>query len=274
MRTIKPIFLFADSQVLFWHTTEGLFIDRLRKTIEEDKDRPEGEITAAYIGASNGDKAEYFDIFVSAMKQIGIVNCRHITAKPSEEDYKYLRTSDLVLLAGGSIVKGWKAIQKTELQQRIVDCYHNGAVLVGISAGAIQLGLRGWKMTKKVPRDIFETFQVVPAVVDVHDTSDWHFLRRVIKHLGETNRGYGIPAGGGAVYHPDWSFEAVRHHLVEFFYKDGEIKRSLVFPKQKGMPEEDQGDVDPRRGKVFKADEIISSGVVNIDPEIMEGGGG
>lgn len=270
MRKIKPIFLFADSQVLFWNTKEGLFIKRLRETIEDDENRPEGEITAAYIGASNGDKKEYYDIFVSAMKQIDITNCRHIKAKPKEEDFKYLRTADLVLLAGGSTIKGWNAIQKTELQQRIVDCYHNGAVLVGISAGAIQLGLRGWKTTKKIPKDLFQTFQIVPAVVDVNDQKDWIYLAQVVEYLGETNRGYGIPAGGGAVYHPDWSFEAVRHHLVEYFYTDRQVKRSLIFPKQEGMPEEDTRDLDPRRGKVFKPDEIVSSGVIDIDPEILE----
>ena len=91
MRTIKPIFLFADSQVLFWHTKEGLFINRLRETIEEDKNRPEGEIKAAYIGASNDDKKEYYDIFISAVKQIDITNCRHIKAKPKEDDYKFHR---------------------------------------------------------------------------------------------------------------------------------------------------------------------------------------
>jgi hypothetical protein len=274
MRTIKPIFLFADSQALFWHTKEGLFLDRIRKTVEEDKNRPEGELKAAYIGASNGDKAEYYDIFASAMKQIDITNCRHIKARPKEEDYKYLRTADVVLLAGGSVVKGWNAIKATELQQRIVDCYHNWAVLIGISAGAIQLGLRGWRMTKKIPKDIFSTFQIVPAVVDVNDEKDWIFLAHMVEYLGETNRGYGIPAGGGAVYHPDWSFEAIRHHLVEYFHVDRAVKRSLIFPKQEGMPQEDDRDLDPRRGKVFKPDEIVSSGVIDIDPEILEQGNG
>jgi hypothetical protein len=269
MRKIKSIFLFADSQVLFWQSKEGLFIERLRQEIEEDKERPEGEITAAYIGASNGDKAEYYDIFVTAMKQIEITNCRHIKAKPTEDDYKYLRTADLVLLAGGSIIKGWKAIQKTELQKRIVDCYHNGAVLVGVSAGAVQLGLRGWKMTKKIPKDLFPTFQIVPAAVDVNDKSDWKFLQEVVGTLGETNRGYGIPAGGGAVYHPDWSFEAIRHHLVEYFYVGGGMKRSLIFPKTGDMPEEPK-DEDDHRGKVIHPDDVLSSGIINIDPEIIE----
>jgi hypothetical protein len=103
----------------------------------------------------------------------------------------------------------------------------------------------------------------------VHDESDWKFLQHVVGSLGDTNRGYGIPAGGGAVYHPDWSFEAVRHHLVEYFLKDGGMTRSLIFPKTVDMPEESK-DEDDHRGKVIHPDDVLSSGIINIDPEIIE----
>lgn len=269
MRSIKPIFLFADSQILFWRHAKGLFVERIKEIILEDENRPRGEIKTAYIGASNGDKVEYFDIFVAAMNQVGITQNRHILAKPTTEDYTYLRTTDLILLAGGSVIKGWNAFKKSELQQKIVECYHNGAVLIGVSAGAVQLGLCGWKNKRNVPTDYFETFQVVPAVIDVHDEADWEDLRKIVKHLGKTNRGYGIPAGGGAVYHPDWSFEAIRHHLTEFSYLDEEVKRSLIFPHQEGMPivETDPND---RRGTILKPEEVLTSGIINIDADIIE----
>ncbi len=278
MRSIKPIFLFADSQILFWNPKEGQFIKRLRDTIESDENRPKGEMTAAYIGASNNDQAEYFGIFTAAMKQIDLTNCRHIPAKPDSEDYAFLRTADLVLLSGGDTKLGWDAISNSELQQKIVECYHNGAVLVGISAGAVQLGLRGWEGEQSAVTDdekkqrlgtLFETFQIVPAVIDVHDPDDWEGLQTIVKHLGNTNRGYGIPAGGGAVYHPDWSFEAIRHHLVEISCLDDEIKRSLVFPKSDSMPDVLEND-DENRGKIIKPDEVMSSGIINIDPDIIE----
>jgi peptidase E len=269
MRSIKPIFLFADSQILFWRDLEELFLQRLRRTIEEDENRPKGEITAAYLGASNGNKAEFYDIFVAAMNQIGITECRHIKSKPTADDYAFLRTVDLVLLSGGSTATGWNVFSRTELHQKITECYHNGAVLVGISAGAVQLGLRGWKSTKKIPKDLFETFQIVPAVIDVHDDADWEYLHKIVNHLGHSNRGFGIPHGGGAVYHPDWSFEAIRHHLVEISYLDDEIKRSLIFPKSENMPDEVL-ETDDHRGKVIHPDEVMTSGIINIDPEIIE----
>jgi peptidase E len=269
MRSIKPIFLFADSQILFWRSQEELFIERLKRTIESDENRPEGEITAAYLGASNHNKPEYFDIFVAAMNQIGITKCRHIKSKPTADDYSFLRTADLVLLSGGSTATGWNVFTRTGLQEKITECYHNGAVLVGISAGAIQLGMRGWKSSQRIPKDLFETFQIVPAVIDVHDDAEWEYLHKLVKHLGTTNRGFGIPHGGGAVYHPDWSFEAIRHHLVEISFLDDEIKQSLIFPKQEGMPDE-VPDEDDHRGKVIHPDEVMTSGIINVDPEIIE----
>ncbi len=270
MRKVKPIFLFADSQILFWSNKDGLFINRLRETIEDDENRPEGEITAVYIGASNGDKPEYYDIFTAAMKQIDITDCRHIKSKPTADDYSFLRTADMILLAGGDTYKGWNVIQKTELHQKIVENYHNGGLLIGISAGAIQLGMRGWKKTKKIPNDVFETFQLVPAVIDVHDEGDWEFLRSMVLHTGENNRGYGIPAGGGTIYHPDWSFEAIRHHTIEYSYLHGDIIRSLIFPKGEGKHDELPTEPNDHRGKVIKPDEIMTSGIINIDPEIIE----
>ncbi len=241
---IKPIFLLADSQLLFWRGKEIPLMERIHKILQEDK--PEGPFKAAYIGASNGDKPEFYDIFLAAMGQVGIPteNCRLIRSKKTnEKDFTFLEEADLILLAGGNIEKGWNII-KEKFQQRIVDRYYKGAVLIGISAGAVQLGLRGWKESKRPVEGLFETFQLVPAVIDVHnEESDWHELACMVDYLGSFNRGFGIPYGGGAVYHPDWSFEALRHHLVEFAFvklEDNNVtfKRSLIIPGEPTGPTE------------------------------------
>lgn len=239
---IKPVFLLADSQLLFWHGKEGTLMERIRKILEEDK--PEGPVTAAYIGASNDDKPEYYDIFLAAMNQAGIPEnqCRMIRSKKTpKKDMKFLEEADLILLAGGDTEKGWKII-KDKFQQTIVDRYYKGVLLIGISAGAVQLGLRGWKEDKEFPGNLFETFQLVPAVIDVHnEETDWERLQKTIEHLAEWSKGFGIPSGGGAVYHPDWSFEAIRHHLVEFANVKDEFgwavfKRSLIIPGEPTKP--------------------------------------
>jgi hypothetical protein len=220
-------------------------MERIYKLLAEDK--PGGSHKAAYIGASNKDDPQFYEIFLAAMNQVGITDdqCQLIRSKRTrKKDFKFLEQADLILLAGGDIEKGWKII-KEKFQQTVVDRYYNGAVLIGISAGAVQLGMRGWKEEKPVLLDtLFETFQLVPAVIDVHnEESDWNDLAMMVEYLGSYNRGFGLPVGGGAVYHPDWSFEALRHHLVEFSFVKGEhggdhYKRSLIIPGEPTGPTE------------------------------------
>lgn len=232
---VKPIFLFADSQILFWKSKEGLILEHIKQLILEDNRRKK-KIHAAYIGASNGDKEEFYDIFLAAVAQVGIKadDCMMIKSKPSKKELSFFDKADLVLLAGGDTKTGWDIMNKNGLRDKIVKRYHNGAVLVGISAGAVQLGSRGWLEPDKDPEEykVFTTFQLVPFVIDVHDENEgqWERLHNTVMDSEEHCRGFGIPSGGGAIFHPDWSMEAIRHPLAEFsLFPDG-LKSSMIFP--------------------------------------------
>ena len=61
---IKPLYLLADSQLLFWKEAEHGIVDRLRA----DVDSPS---KAAYLGASNGDNPEFYALFTAAMESAG-----------------------------------------------------------------------------------------------------------------------------------------------------------------------------------------------------------
>jgi len=78
---IKPIFLLADSQLLFFRDEGGSVLERARQLIEEEE--PGKEILAAYIGASNGDAREFYDLFTAAMDSVGIRTTRMIPSEPS-----------------------------------------------------------------------------------------------------------------------------------------------------------------------------------------------
>jgi hypothetical protein len=209
--TIQPIFLLADSQLLFWRDEKGhRFLDRARELIATAE--PEKTPKAAYLGASNGDAPEFYDLFVGAMAEIGIRDCRHVPSEPTAEDLAFLDQADLILLAGGDVRRGWDIFQKTGLKDRIVKRYYAGAVLVGVSAGAVQLGLKGWDPDSSA---LFDTFCLVPFLIDAHDEPSWSGLLRAVPRAGEHARGLGIPSGGGALYHPDYSVEPVRHPVAE-----------------------------------------------------------
>jgi hypothetical protein len=224
--SIKPIFLFADSQLLFWRDEEGAkFLDRARTLIEADElGRPP---RGAYLGASNGDAPEFFDLFVAAMAEIGLYDCRHIPAEPSAEDLAFLGEADLILLAGGDVWLGWTAFEKTGVKEKLSERYYAGALLIGISAGAIQLGLKGWD---EEDGTVFDCLRLVPFVVDAHDEPSWTGLLRALPKAGEHARGFGIPSGGGALYHPDYSVEPIRHPLSEFELAESGTRQALLFP--------------------------------------------
>ena len=228
--SIQPIFLFADSQLLFWSDGDDLFLDRARRRIENEAPR------AAYVGASNGDRPEFYALFEGAMQGIGIPDCRMIPAEPTDEDLDFFDQADLILLAGGDVERGWRAFESNGLQQRVVERYYAGALLIGISAGAIQLGLSGLRETEPTTNgapqepERFDTFKLIPLVIDAHQEPDWLELSEALPQAGELIQGLGIPSGGGAIVHPDMTVEPVRHALVELSLKGKEVRQNLILP--------------------------------------------
>jgi cyanophycinase len=200
---VQPIFLFADSQLLFWREKGRLFIERLVT---------QAALKAAYVGASNGDNPDFYSIFVAAMEGVGVSDCRMISSALSEADLAYLDDADVILLAGGDVELGWRTFVANGLSKHIVRRYFEGATLIGISAGAVQLGLGGLA----ADGSLIETFQLVPFVIGAHEESDnWKTLRELLRLSPLKTRAIGLPTGGGAIYHEDQTLEALRHPLVE-----------------------------------------------------------
>jgi hypothetical protein len=226
---IRPLFLLADSQLLFWKEAGGeLFLSRVRAALASSAARPR----AAYLGASNGDVPDYYDIFVAAMEGIGIRDTRMIPARPSNADRAFFEEAEVILLAGGDAARGLAAFQESGLAERIVARYAQGAVLIGISAGAMQLGLR--VLAGDAPAR--DGFRLAPVVVGAHDEPEWTALTREVEALEGLGRGLGIPLGAGAVVHADLTVEPVRKALVEISVVEGVVRRALL------VPGEDAGD--------------------------------
>ncbi|MCP4655821.1 MAG: type 1 glutamine amidotransferase-like domain-containing protein [bacterium] len=221
---IKPIFLFADSQLLFWQEGDQPFLQRAREAVEAENPQ------AAYVGASNGDDPVFFELFRSAMEGIGITECRMIPSEPSAEDLEFCGTADLMMLAGGDVKRGWDVMKDNGVSQKIIEIYYGGGVLMGVSAGAIQLGLYGWSQDEEGEVELFETVKLVPALIDVHQEPDWIRLTEAVPKLGEYIHGVGIPSGGGVIVHADKTLEPVRRSLVDMRLREGEVQQTLIFP--------------------------------------------
>ncbi|QRN99528.1 Type 1 glutamine amidotransferase-like domain-containing protein [Archangium violaceum] len=224
----KPLFLLADSSLLFWRSGDKPFLERLR--LLTDADLAVGPIRAAYLGASNGDEPAFFDIFTAAMELAGISHCRMIPSRPTAEDRDWLARAHVILLAGGDPLLGWKSFQENGLEAVLRERYLDGAVLMGISAGAMQLGTRAWSESGPGPEALFPVLGLAPFLVGVHEQPDWTELKRAVRGAGPGARGIGIPAGGGALLHPDQTLEPMRHPLVELRYEEGSWRETPLFP--------------------------------------------
>lgn len=207
----KPIYLFADSQLLFWRQDGQLFLKSIRPHLATPP--AGGTLKAAYIGASNGDIAEFYEIFRAAMAGIGIHDCRTIRAGFDADDPAFLERADLILLAGGDVARGWQAFVASGMQAAIVRRYEAGALLIGTSAGAVQLGRYGFDENGNTPTT-FPTFGLVPFVIDAHDEANgWQRLQTVLQQVADGSRGIGIASGGGLLVWPDGRWQALRHEV-------------------------------------------------------------
>jgi len=191
---------------------------------------------AAYIGASNGDAPEFFELFCAALDAINLHEARMIRAGFGSDDRAFLESADLVLLAGGDVEAGWDIITGTGMDAIITKKYYDGAVVAGVSAGAVHLGM-GWYTSDH--RRFSPGLKLFPYYAGVHgERADWLELRRLVETgeepaPGRTCRGYGIPSGGALIYHADRSLEAVRYPVTEFSRSvngNGEVQSGLLVP--------------------------------------------
>lgn len=219
----KPIYLLADSQLLFRKCSGDSSV--LERVVEATgTHRP----TAAYIGASNGDNLEFYHgIFEPAVGQVEIGEHRMILKRPSAEDARFLERTDIILLAGGSVETGWRVFLENGMRELIPRRFVEGALLIGVSAGAVQLGRGGLAGNG---RELLSTFSLVPFHVAAHDEkNDWESLRRVLALAGEGSRGFGLPSGGGAVYHGG-EIEPLAKPLFEILHQNGGSSESFALP--------------------------------------------
>ena len=115
---VKPIYLLADSQPLFWRNKGTRFLSGVRDYVEAETPK------AAYIGASNGDNPEFYSIFRAAMEQVHITECRMIPSAPSQDDRSFLLTADIVLLSGGDVELGWNVMKENGLSDCVVSRFN------------------------------------------------------------------------------------------------------------------------------------------------------
>jgi cyanophycinase len=225
----QPLYLLADSQLLFWKRQDRLLLEAAVDGLARDT-----PLSAAYIGASNGDRPEFYGIFEAAVDAIGITDRRMIDSSFGPGDLGFLERAQLIVLAGGDVRLGWNVFENSGMKDVILGRYAQGAVLVGISAGAVQLGQYGIVETPGSPAtELLDVFKFVPAVIDTHDErAEWARLSRTIQLLKGAATGLGIPSGGGVIVYPDSTIEPLRRPAHEFRFEGTRVTHSLLFAEE------------------------------------------
>jgi cyanophycinase-like exopeptidase len=218
----RPAYLLADSRLLFG----GVLPARLRSELEARGSEP---FAAAYLGASNGDEPAFYEIFEGAMELLGVARRRFVRSRPDSDDLDFLSRADLVLLAGGEVLRGWRALEASGAAELVAARYHEGAILVGVSAGAVQLG-SGWLAAGDGEERILPTAGLLPFMIDAHDEPGWAHLRRTMQHAPKHLAGLGIPFGGAAVVAPDMTVEPLEKGLLELFRQGDLVREALLVP--------------------------------------------
>ncbi|SPM36066.1 peptidase, partial [Mycobacterium rhizamassiliense] len=223
---LQPLYLLADSQLLFWKRQGRPLLQSALDGLARDT-----PLRAAYIGASNADRPEFYEIFEGAMDDVGITERRMILSSFGPDDRDFLERAQLIVLAGGDVRLGWTTFEESGMKEAIVGRYNQGAVLVGISAGAVQLGRYGIvEKTDSPATELLEVFSLVPVVIDTHDeATNWERLSGAIHTLQGAATGIGIPSGGGVIAHPDNTIEPLRRATHEFFFDGTQVTDSLLF---------------------------------------------
>src|ERR1051325_7238521 len=155
--SLTPVYLLADSQLLFWRDSDGtLLLDSSKTGVKTES------ASASYLGASNGDDPAFYSIFEAAMETLGVTRRRMILSSFSSEDAEFLANSDIILLAGGDAVSGLQTFTSNGAREAVMARYLEGALLIGVSAGALQLGLCAYPEGDFCGAQLVETFKFVP----------------------------------------------------------------------------------------------------------------
>jgi peptidase E len=223
----KPILLLADSQLLFLKDEKHEYY--LHSFVSELKDKSP---LCAYIGASNNDEPAFYEIFVEAMNNVGFSDCKMITSSFNEEEQAFLEKADLILLAGGDTEQGLKVFREKGIEEILRKKYSEGTMLIGVSAGAIQLGWQSF--TSFDNPEVTEGLKFIPFMVLVHlMREEYQKVELLLKETDSIKRAYEIPFGGGLIFHPDNTLEALRKPINEFILKDDKFTHTLIFPEDK-----------------------------------------
>jgi len=157
----------------------------------------------AWVGAANDDSLPWFERAATVLRQRYGADMRRVMTSVEDDSQRLVDEAAVIYLPGGDVSLLSQRLRALGLDERIRHRHAAGALVVGVSAGAIGL-TRFWV---EFPEDGRAPYRI-PCVgalglaVDCHDEeSDWEELRALLEAWQREEPGavvdaYGIPLGG------------------------------------------------------------------------------
>ena len=136
------LFATADSRPLFG----GWFASTVGAAVTASVHRFRRGNLVFYLGACNGDDLSSFQIFEAACRKLPPLEVRHLRVSAPAVADDMARLEDeaaLIVLAGSDVRRGWQAMCSCGLDSAVRRAVARGAVLLGVSAGAVLMGSVG-----------------------------------------------------------------------------------------------------------------------------------
>eukprot|EP00003_Mantamonas_plastica_P022105 TRINITY_DN3704_c0_g1_i9.p1 TRINITY_DN3704_c0_g1~~TRINITY_DN3704_c0_g1_i9.p1 ORF type:complete len:369 (+),score=110.29 TRINITY_DN3704_c0_g1_i9:1993-3099(+) len=253
---------------------------------EEDEDKadvpmlPEEDIRVAYVGHADNDDEDVYEYFLDVCSEIGMSHCRMIPTECTEEDTEFVKTAHIIVLSHGLPELGLRSWKSNGLHTIFRERYRDGCVFVGVSAGAVSMGIKCWGAAEE--STIFECLGLFPYYIDADQESDQYaYLQRLLQHQKAGEKvcpGYGIPRGIGMISFPKGKIMAVRGKVLRFDLNttNGRVDKSEVEASiTKFQPNIGLMRMDSRaRLDLPKTDEAITGFVSWFEQEGLEGNQG
>jgi peptidase E len=169
-------------------------------------------LEVAYVGAANGDDPRWFEGVESVLRTRHAARVHRVVADRAlhRDNEGILNSADIVYLGSGDVSRLARGLHAAGLTEPIRRRHREGALLFGVSAGAIALS-RFWlefpPASDAAPSpSLLPCLGLVEFAVDCHgEQENWEELRTLLRLWGDAAPdaivdAFGIPSGGGLVF--------------------------------------------------------------------------
>lgn len=185
-----PLVLLADSQLLFAGPNSTGFLAWLSAIVTGKR--------GVYVGASNGDVADYYQMGRDAFSSLGAqLDWQSMRDDALSADYNFY------LLAGGDVAQGWRYLGIPAVNNALQAAREKGALFLGVSAGAMHLA-HAFTSVVDEPKVFLGWMDVVVAVHE--ERQHWPTRQHWQKTATALLPLLCIPMGGGLVWQEEQAF--------------------------------------------------------------------